>query len=258
MPFYELDGDTPARVVLEQIGPKTFRILEPFRYVDASDRRAVRRPGSPLGGSAVRPGFSAGRVAVGGPAVRPAHAARPAPRPARRQGPRRRPGARRPHLPRRDGGTGRPDRSALVDVGRGEPRHDRERGPLEAGADRAVATRVGRARLPVDAPVRVVGRLGVQHLVAGAVVGGRGARRSPDPRCSACSGLVATSPESSAPTEPSCSPCRWSRSCSRSASTPRSSGWRRRSTRRGGRAPGEPPPATAEIRDTADWCRQRS
>ena len=36
MPFYELDGDTPARVVLEQVGPKTFRILEPFRYVDAS------------------------------------------------------------------------------------------------------------------------------------------------------------------------------------------------------------------------------
>jgi Protein of unknown function (DUF1353) len=36
VPFYELDGDTPARVVLEQIGPKTFRILEPFRYVDAS------------------------------------------------------------------------------------------------------------------------------------------------------------------------------------------------------------------------------
>ena len=36
MPFYELDADTPARVVLEQVGPKTFRILEPFRYVDAS------------------------------------------------------------------------------------------------------------------------------------------------------------------------------------------------------------------------------
>jgi hypothetical protein len=36
VPFYELDGDAPARVVLEQIGPKTFRILEPFRYVDAS------------------------------------------------------------------------------------------------------------------------------------------------------------------------------------------------------------------------------
>lgn len=36
MPFYELDGDTPARVVLEQVGSKTFRILEPFRYVDAS------------------------------------------------------------------------------------------------------------------------------------------------------------------------------------------------------------------------------
>jgi Protein of unknown function (DUF1353) len=35
VPFYELDGKTPARVVLEQIGPKTFRIVEPFRYVDA-------------------------------------------------------------------------------------------------------------------------------------------------------------------------------------------------------------------------------
>jgi hypothetical protein len=36
VPFYELDGDTPARVVLEQLDPKTFRIVEPFRYVDAS------------------------------------------------------------------------------------------------------------------------------------------------------------------------------------------------------------------------------
>lgn len=35
MPFYEVDGDTPARVVLEQTGPTTFRIVEPFRYVDA-------------------------------------------------------------------------------------------------------------------------------------------------------------------------------------------------------------------------------
>lgn len=35
MPFYELDGDTPARVVLEQTGPTTFRVVEPFRYVDA-------------------------------------------------------------------------------------------------------------------------------------------------------------------------------------------------------------------------------
>lgn len=34
MPFYELDRDTPARVVLEQVGPATFRIIEPFRYVD--------------------------------------------------------------------------------------------------------------------------------------------------------------------------------------------------------------------------------
>ena len=35
MPFYEVDGDTPARVVLEQTGPTTFRVVEPFRYVDA-------------------------------------------------------------------------------------------------------------------------------------------------------------------------------------------------------------------------------
>jgi hypothetical protein len=36
VPFYELDGGAPARVVLEQVGPKTFRIVEPFEYVDAS------------------------------------------------------------------------------------------------------------------------------------------------------------------------------------------------------------------------------
>jgi len=35
MPFYEVDGDTPARVVLEQTGPTTFRVVEAFRYVDA-------------------------------------------------------------------------------------------------------------------------------------------------------------------------------------------------------------------------------
>jgi len=35
MPFYELDGDTPARVVLEQTGATTFLIVVPFRYVDA-------------------------------------------------------------------------------------------------------------------------------------------------------------------------------------------------------------------------------
>lgn len=35
MPFYELDGDTPARVVLQQTGPTTFKIVAPFRYVDA-------------------------------------------------------------------------------------------------------------------------------------------------------------------------------------------------------------------------------
>ncbi len=34
MPFYEVDGDAPARVVLEQTGPTKFRILEPFRYDD--------------------------------------------------------------------------------------------------------------------------------------------------------------------------------------------------------------------------------
>jgi Protein of unknown function (DUF1353) len=36
VPFSELDGSTPARVVLEQVGPKTFRVLEPFRYLDAT------------------------------------------------------------------------------------------------------------------------------------------------------------------------------------------------------------------------------
>ncbi len=36
MPFSELDGTTPARIVLEQIGPKTFRLVESFRYVDAT------------------------------------------------------------------------------------------------------------------------------------------------------------------------------------------------------------------------------
>lgn len=35
MPFYEVDGETPARVVLEQTGPTTFRVVEAFRYVDA-------------------------------------------------------------------------------------------------------------------------------------------------------------------------------------------------------------------------------
>lgn len=35
MPFYEVDGDRPARVVLEQIGPTSFRIVAPFRYVDS-------------------------------------------------------------------------------------------------------------------------------------------------------------------------------------------------------------------------------
>jgi len=35
VPFYELDGDTPARVVLQQTGPTTFKIVAPFRYVDA-------------------------------------------------------------------------------------------------------------------------------------------------------------------------------------------------------------------------------
>lgn len=35
MPFYELDQDAPARVVLEQTGPSTFRVVEPFRYLDA-------------------------------------------------------------------------------------------------------------------------------------------------------------------------------------------------------------------------------
>lgn len=36
MPFYELDGDTPARVLLEQTGTTTFRVRAPFRYVDAA------------------------------------------------------------------------------------------------------------------------------------------------------------------------------------------------------------------------------
>jgi hypothetical protein len=36
VPFSELDGTAPARIVLEQVGPTTFRILEPFRYVDAA------------------------------------------------------------------------------------------------------------------------------------------------------------------------------------------------------------------------------
>ncbi len=35
MPFFEADGDTAARVVLEQTGPSTFRVVEAFRYVDA-------------------------------------------------------------------------------------------------------------------------------------------------------------------------------------------------------------------------------
>lgn len=35
MPFFELDDDEPARVVLEQTGPTKFRIVAPFRYVDA-------------------------------------------------------------------------------------------------------------------------------------------------------------------------------------------------------------------------------
>jgi hypothetical protein len=35
VPFFELDGDTPARVVLEQTGATTFTIVEPFRYVDS-------------------------------------------------------------------------------------------------------------------------------------------------------------------------------------------------------------------------------
>lgn len=35
MPFYALQSDTAARVVLEQTGPTTFTIVEPFRYVDA-------------------------------------------------------------------------------------------------------------------------------------------------------------------------------------------------------------------------------
>lgn len=35
MPFFELDDDEPARVVLEQTGPTKFRIVVPFRYVDA-------------------------------------------------------------------------------------------------------------------------------------------------------------------------------------------------------------------------------
>ncbi len=35
MPFYALQSDTAARVVLEQTGPTTFRIVEAFRYVDA-------------------------------------------------------------------------------------------------------------------------------------------------------------------------------------------------------------------------------
>lgn len=36
MPFFEVDGDTPARVVLEQTGATTFRVVEPFRYLDAA------------------------------------------------------------------------------------------------------------------------------------------------------------------------------------------------------------------------------
>ncbi len=36
MPFSELDRTTPARIVLEQTGPKTFRLVESFRYVDAA------------------------------------------------------------------------------------------------------------------------------------------------------------------------------------------------------------------------------
>lgn len=34
MPFFEADGETPARVVLEQTGASTFRVVEAFRYVD--------------------------------------------------------------------------------------------------------------------------------------------------------------------------------------------------------------------------------
>lgn len=34
MPFYALDADVAARVVLEQTGPTKFRIVVPFRYVD--------------------------------------------------------------------------------------------------------------------------------------------------------------------------------------------------------------------------------
>lgn len=34
MPFFKVTGDEPADVVLQQIGASSFRVVEPFRYVD--------------------------------------------------------------------------------------------------------------------------------------------------------------------------------------------------------------------------------
>jgi hypothetical protein len=34
MPFYALDSDSPARVVIEQLDARRFRVVDPFRYVE--------------------------------------------------------------------------------------------------------------------------------------------------------------------------------------------------------------------------------